>query len=131
LSRVLKPGGKLILGENNKNSIDSKLHLLKSVIQKKVVEKSPSGIIYWPKTPQGDFMVRETDMGWLIDRFNKYGLINTIRIARQFTESYVLVPFKPAKIMIHKFNMVYFNRLRSPFMAFGNLLVFEKKETWK
>ena len=92
LVRVLRPGGMLVIGEDNMYSLESIFSLIiKKFInrRKKVLIKStPAGLEYWRDTDTGSFMTRETNMRWLIKKLKDKNFIPKKQVARQFTEIY-------------------------------------------
>lgn len=123
LTRVLKPGGMLVIGENNMYSFES-------IIQRdpKSVTKTPAGIEYWQTTSDGTILTRHTNMQWLIGRFKSKGLTVKKHVARQFTERYVRSSSPLLKDLIHAFNNFWFKYIKIPYPALGNLLILQKEE---
>ena len=133
LARVLKPGGRLILGENNAASCDvvaleSLIRLLKRLMGRSVPERrySDRGIEEWVVADVGGLMVRKTNMQFL-DRFlYGMGLRKVDHMAAQFTEVYTRLPSRALKLSIYWLNRVYFKHIGAPKFALGNIIIFEK-----
>lgn len=123
LTRVLKPGGMLVIGENN-------MYSLESIIQRdpKSVKKTPAGIEYWRTTSDGALLTRHMNMQWLIGRFKSKGLTVKKHVARQFTERYIRFSSPLLKNLIHGFNNFWFKYIKVPYPALGNLLILQKEK---
>ncbi|HEY7497061.1 MAG TPA: class I SAM-dependent methyltransferase [Vicinamibacterales bacterium] len=131
LTRVLAPGGKLVLSEGNMYSAQSiALRGLKRILGKgrARVERVPAGLESHEATPQGTLLTRQLDMKWFVAECDRLGLALKTRRSGQFTEMYALMPWRPVRRAIHAANDVWFRFVRLPGPAFGNLLVFEKKQ---
>lgn len=133
-ARVLKPGGKLILSENNARSLEvvfleRLVNVGKRLIGRKPHERKRSflGIEEWQSTESGGLMVRKTDMPALASVCGNLGLRLEKRFAGQFTEAYIRVPSKIVKRSIHAFNRFYFAHVRHPGPSLSNILVFRKE----
>jgi ubiquinone/menaquinone biosynthesis C-methylase UbiE len=135
LCRVLKPGGKLILMENNINSLHIRLwepilRFLKKSIGKNVetIVKSERGIEAWSEHVDGGLMVRKTDFKWL----EKYLLSNkmhlTSRFASQYTELYANLKWRALKRVIYWINEQWFKRIGSYRGAMGNVIILTKEK---
>lgn len=130
LARVLKPGGRLVVHEANQASLQAwaqrALRRLRS--------RSPApytltaaGIEYWRDTPSGSLLARQADIGWLKQRLTERGFTLEQHVAGQFTELYTRARSKPLRTMIHRFNQFWFRAVKSPGLAFTNLLIFKKR----
>jgi len=72
------------------------------------------------------FGTRQADIPWLIREFEKHGLKLRRRRAGQFTEMFILLPWKPLRSLVHAANNLWFRMGGAGGPAFGNLLVFER-----
>ncbi len=129
LSRVIRPGGKLVISEGNQSSVQAvALRGLKTLLgrNRAEVNRTPAGIEFWEDTPSGKFMTRQADIPWLIREFGRHGLTLEKRRAGEFTEIYTLLPWRWLRKLVHGFNALWFAAIRSGGPAFGNLLVFRK-----
>lgn len=133
LARVLKPGGTLVLCENNMHSLDvavreRAIRWLKRLLGRPSPEMklTPRGTEAWMQTDQGGLMVRKTDMGFLKTFLATKGLRQTARIAGQFSEGYTNMPARALKSLVYALNTVYFKFVGIPQLAIGNILFFEK-----
>lgn len=127
LARVLEPGGTLIVSEGNQRSLQAvTLRWLKRLLRRNRAEvlRTPAGIEVWEDTGSGKLMTRQADIPWLIREFERYGLKLARRRAGQFSEIYMLLPWKPLRLLVHAFNNAWFQWVRRGGPAFGNLLVF-------
>jgi 2-polyprenyl-3-methyl-5-hydroxy-6-metoxy-1,4-benzoquinol methylase len=129
LARVLKPGGALILSEPNMHSFESRMkRFVKRILGKtgKNVQRTPKGVEEWTESSAGSYMTRQTDIRWLEQTLANQGLQVKTRFAGQFSEAYSRLPGKFLKSLVHAFNHFWFNTIRIPGPAFGNLIIFEK-----
>jgi ubiquinone/menaquinone biosynthesis C-methylase UbiE len=131
--RVLKPGGTLVLSENNRWSIDVTLveplvnYARRLILRKPLRERNrvPLGIEEWHTSQEGRLVVRKTDVK-AIERFcGTLGLKLVRRLPGQFTENYTRIPTRTLKRMIHRFNRLWFLH-GPPQLATGNILFFKK-----
>ncbi|WP_062485704.1 class I SAM-dependent methyltransferase [Candidatus Nitrospira inopinata] len=130
LARIVKPGGILVLSEGNVNSMQAKLmRTLKKLLRRERAEVRhiPAGIEYLEKTDQGTLLTRQTNMSWLITECDRLGFDVKARIAGQFTELYVAVPWRPFKTLLHGLNSLWFQHVGWAGPAFGNILILEKR----
>ena len=130
LSRVLKPGGTIVLSEANMFSVQGiALTFVKTLLRKGTAEvkRTPAGIEYWKKTSSGILMTRRANIPWLIREFEKRGCTVKKRIAGQFTELYTAISSRPLKKLIHIFNNLWFRHIRIPHLAFGNIIILQKQ----
>lgn len=128
LSRIIAPGGMIVISEGNKRSLQSSsLRLLKRLLgrERAEIQRTAAGIEFWEITSTGRFMTRQADIPWFIREFSKHGLTLTERRAGQFTEIYSVMPWKPLRQLIHAFNHLWF-RLGWAGPSYGNLLVFRR-----
>jgi hypothetical protein len=87
----------------------------------------PAGLESHEQTEHGALLTRQTDMAWLAAECRRLGLDLTRRRAGQFTELYVLAPWRWLRQAMHAFNDVWFRFVRLPGPAFANILIFEKR----
>ena len=132
-ARVLKPGGRLVLCENNCRSLEVQIlergiNIAKRLLGRKPHPRNrvPLGIEEWQSAGTGGLMVRKTDMPAMISYVQSLGLKLHKRIAGQLTELYARVPGRRLKSLIHAFNRAYFRAVGRPGPALGNLLIFTK-----
>lgn len=133
-ARVLKPGGKLVLSENNARSLEVVLleptiNLVKRLVGRKPHprKRSKLGIEEWQAAGNGGLLVRKTDIPALVDACRGLGLKLEKRFAGQFTEAFVRTHSKKIKSAIHAFNRFYFERIGRPGPSLSNIVVFRKE----
>jgi ubiquinone/menaquinone biosynthesis C-methylase UbiE len=133
LARVLKPGGVLVLCENNVHSIDVLvrepiIRAAKRLLRRTVPElrRTPRGTESWTQLAEGGLMVRKSNMGFFARFLAGHGLRPIARVAGQFTEAYTNVPTRSLKRLIYAWNRFYFRRIRIAQLAMGNILYFRK-----
>ncbi|MGB8331621.1 MAG: methyltransferase domain-containing protein [Polyangiales bacterium] len=133
LARVLKPGGRLVLKENNVRSLhvrywEPTLRLVKKVLGRKLPQRNQTerGIEEWQESDSGGLMVRKTNMDWLARFYEERGLRLVHRFAGTFTELFTSIPTRPLKRAVHTFNRSWVLHRRDFGVAQGNILVFQK-----
>jgi 2-polyprenyl-3-methyl-5-hydroxy-6-metoxy-1,4-benzoquinol methylase len=133
LIRVLKPGGKLVLMENNASSLHvhtkSLARLVKRLFGRPNKERTltPWGCEEWELKGTHRLMVRASNVDFLVRFCAERGLRLTDRFAGQFTELYATLPGRFLKRATYKLNELWFRSVRRPALALGNILVFQKK----
>lgn len=129
LSRVVRPGGALVVSEGNTNSWEAlALRALKRVTgrERAEVKRTEAGTEYW-KVGDGEALVtRQADVGWLVRSFAAEGLRLERRAAGQFSEAYAMVGAQSLRRLVHGFNDLWFRRVGLAAPAYGNLLFFRK-----
>jgi ubiquinone/menaquinone biosynthesis C-methylase UbiE len=134
LVRVCKPGGGIALMENNVHSLHVRLwepglRLVKTLLRRRnpEIRRSPRGKEEWYQDGSaGGLLVRKVDVSWLEAQMRGLGAELRDRHAGQLTEIYTSLPWLPAKRAIYALNRLWFQRVRRPGPAMGNILVFEK-----
>ncbi|MCG8634105.1 MAG: class I SAM-dependent methyltransferase [Desulfobacterales bacterium] len=128
LDRVLKKNGTLVISEGNMFSLQSMiLNSLKLITKKAAMKKTPAGLEFWKQTPSGNLLTRQADTGWLKKRFRSRGFIVRKHVPGQFTELYAKFSSPLIKKFIHYFNHLWFKYVRIPHLAFGNIIILEKR----
>ena len=131
LIRVLRPGGALVISENNMYSLQSlALRSLRRLTgkQKRDAERTSAGMEYWETTSAGPLLTRQTDIRWLIGRFKTDGFTVKKRIASQFTDIHIPLSSQLLKNLIHGLNNVWFKYIGLPRLALGNIVIVEKAD---
>jgi ubiquinone/menaquinone biosynthesis C-methylase UbiE len=130
LSRVLTPGGRLVVSVANMHSLQAyAIRSLRRVLGRgrgRIV-RTPSGLESYESTASGNLLTRENDMRWFIAEAARHGLRLESRRAGQLTELYALTPSRTARRAIHTVNRVWFRSVGLAGPAFGNLVFFEKR----
>lgn len=133
LTRVLKPGGMLVVSESNMYSLQAVIRRrLKRYLgkEKEELNKTPAGLEYWwTISNTGTLLTRHTNIRWLIKIFRNKGLTVKKRLACQFTDAYTKVSWRELRNLIHVFNELWFRYLRIPCFALGNIVILEKKKS--
>jgi 2-polyprenyl-3-methyl-5-hydroxy-6-metoxy-1,4-benzoquinol methylase len=132
LSRVLRPGGILILSEGNMHSLQAiALRMLRRATTRRKTEvvRTEAGVEYWAQTPTGRVLTREANVSWLIERFRNHRMVLRRQMAGQFTEIYTRVSSPLLRRAIHSFNAFYFRYVKIPHVALGNILIFQKENS--
>ena len=130
LARVVKPGGSLVISEANQSSLEAlTFRSLRRLVhnQKAEIRFTPAGVEYWVDSGNGALVTREASIPWLIEQFDRHGLTLKKRFAGQFSESYTRLSNPRLKRLVHSFNSFWFRRLKWGGPAFGNILVFQKR----
>lgn len=130
LTRVLKPGGMLVISEINQSSLQRRVFvaLTRLLGRRRAAEKeTPAGMECWFSTPAGTFLRRHTNIGWLVRTLKGKGLTLRKRLPGQFTELHLKLASRRLKRFVYSFNAFWFRFVRDPRLAFGNILIFEKE----
>ena len=129
IDRVLKVGGSIVIYEGNLNSIDATLYRVMRPFRKSSgvsFRKTPSGIESWQTTSTGRLMTRMTRMSWLVGHLEEMGYRLESRTAGQFTELYTAFSTPWIQRFCHRLNHFWFRVVKTPVLAFGNLVIVEK-----
>lgn len=130
LSRVLKPGGTLVVSEVNMYSLQSIiLRNLRRFLGKgrAIVKRTPAGLEHWSNNADAPLLTRQADIRWLIERFTSERFILKKRLSGQFTEIYTRVSSRLLKSLIHVFNRFWFRYIKIPHFAIGNIVILQKE----
>ncbi|MGZ4279382.1 MAG: class I SAM-dependent methyltransferase [Solirubrobacteraceae bacterium] len=128
LSRVLAPGGRLVVCEGNVRSLDEVgLRALDLLGRTTTSVRVPAGRERWRDTPAGPLLARRADIGWLVAAFAREGLTLRARLPHQFTEAFVYMRSGSLlSRLTHGLNRLWFYVARDPRPASTNFLVLEK-----
>lgn len=129
LTRVVKPGGMLVLSEGNAYSLQSvMLRLVKRLLRRQRAEvvRDEIGLQFWENSRSGRLMTRQTDIPALVRAVERRGFRLEKRFAGQFTELYMTLSSPGLQRLIHTINDFWFGTIKSGRLAYGNLLVFRK-----
>ena len=130
LTRVLKPGGILIVEEANMNSFQYLVQRLKNKISPKANERlamTPAGVEQWVDTPSGLLLARKANIPWLIAEFEKRDLVLLQRVSGQLLELYTRLPAGRLRNAICRLNEFWFSIYGFPRMTYTNLLILQKR----
>jgi 2-polyprenyl-3-methyl-5-hydroxy-6-metoxy-1,4-benzoquinol methylase len=131
LIRVTRPAGKILVYEANLFGFDAILTAISTAIKKlsrrlenRKVQFSKFGREYWNDTPSGRLLTRHSKISVFVDFFESQGCPLRHRLAGEFTEIYGLGgPIAP---LAHLWDRIWFAAGHVPYLAHGNLLVFER-----
>ena len=131
LARVLAPGGVLVTSEANVYSAQAiGMRWLKRLLGRgrgRVV-RTPAGLECHEQTGHGELVTRETDIDWYAAELARHGVQLSARLPGQFTELYVVTPWRFMRRWIHGWNHFWFRHVRLARPAVANLLIFTKRE---
>jgi len=129
LSRVLKKGGFLILGEGNMNSIQSRIAKIwkKNHSEERII-LNEDGLYFWSNSDAGEILVRKTNINWLNKFLMKKELSLYKKLPGQFTSLYTRVQNKFLRNVIYIFNEYWFKIVKNSSLAEANILIYKKEE---
>jgi 2-polyprenyl-3-methyl-5-hydroxy-6-metoxy-1,4-benzoquinol methylase len=128
LSRILRPGGRMLISESNLGSWDNILLGFMDCMRGAGVRRrrTPAGLERWFDTPAGPLLTRQTDIAWLSDAFARHGVIQCRRVTGPLTEMYTKLGTGRAAQTIHTLNEAWFRWVRAAGPARANLLILER-----
>lgn len=132
LSRVVKPGGTIVISEGNMYSLESVLMRWTKTLLGRHRERlvsTPAGLEFWSETPAGDLLTRQANIAGIRKLFEANGAILQKRFAGELSELYCRTSSQRLRGFIHGLNRFWFNYLGFARPAFGNLLFFKKAES--
>jgi 2-polyprenyl-3-methyl-5-hydroxy-6-metoxy-1,4-benzoquinol methylase len=127
LSRVVAPGGYLIVHEGNVLSPEAVVILgAKRVARVPGLRRTPAGMEHWKQTPAGPLLTRRANISWLVAAFERQGLLLRRRLPTQLTELYAKLPWGWIRNCIHVLNDLWYRRVGISRLAVGNTLLFQR-----
>jgi hypothetical protein len=104
------------------------MRLLKRLLDRErgVLRYTPAGVEAWEETRTGKLMTRQARIAGIVRSFGDHGARLVSRRAGQFSELFTVLPWKPARSLVHAVNSLWFRWPALAGPAFGNLLVFRK-----
>lgn len=126
LARVLRPGGRIMVSENNLSSWEN---LLLGVTDRLGSgnarrRRTPAGVERWFETPGGTLLTRQCDQDWLAREFERHGVARIERLPGSLTGLYTKLPSAPGNL-VHGLNAFWLKSgIAGP--AHGNLAIFER-----
>lgn len=130
LSRVIAPGGHLIVQEGNVHSPEAIAILAaKRMARRPGLRRTPAGVEHWTETSAGPLLTRRASIRWLIAAFERQGLRLHYRSPTQVTELYVKPPWDWMKNCMHMLNGYWYRHVGMSRLAVGNILVLQRPES--
>jgi 2-polyprenyl-3-methyl-5-hydroxy-6-metoxy-1,4-benzoquinol methylase len=127
LSRVLAPGGHLIVHEGNVHSPEAiAIIAAKRMTRSSGLRRTPAGVEHWKQTSAGPLLTRRANIPWLIAAFEGQGLHLRSRLPTQLTELYVKPSWGWMKNGMYALNDYWYRRVGISRLAVGNTLVFQR-----
>jgi 2-polyprenyl-3-methyl-5-hydroxy-6-metoxy-1,4-benzoquinol methylase len=127
LSRVIAPGGHLIVHEGNMHSPEAIAVLTaKRMTRSPGLRRTPAGVEHWKETAAGPLLTRRAHIPWLIAAFERQGLLLQHRLPTQVTELYVKAPWDWMKNGMYTLNDYWYRRVAISQLAVGNTLLFQR-----
>lgn len=129
LSRVMRPGGMLLVSEGNTQApLSALIRNLRILLKKGVQPKRvPAGFEYWTEEESGALVTRQADIGWLRRTFASQGMELVCRHSGQFTELYTRYDQAWLRGAIHRFNRTWFRLNPIASWAGANMLYLRKQ----
>jgi 2-polyprenyl-3-methyl-5-hydroxy-6-metoxy-1,4-benzoquinol methylase len=129
LSRVIAPGGHLIVHEGNVHSPEAiAIVAAKRMTRRPGVRRTPAGVEHWKQTSAGPLLTRRASIPWLIAAFERRGLLLRHRLPTQMTELYVKPPWDWMKNSMYALNDYWYRRVGISRLAVGNTLLLQRAE---
>jgi 2-polyprenyl-3-methyl-5-hydroxy-6-metoxy-1,4-benzoquinol methylase len=130
LSRVIAPGGYLIVHEGNVDSPEAIAILAaKRITRCSGLRRTPAGVEHWKETAAGPLLTRRANIPWLIAAFERQGLLLQHRLPTQVTELYVKAPWDWMKNGMYTLNDYWYRRVAISQLAVGNTLLLHRAES--
>jgi 2-polyprenyl-3-methyl-5-hydroxy-6-metoxy-1,4-benzoquinol methylase len=127
LSRIIAPGGRLIVHEGNVHSPEAIAILAaKRMTRRPGLRRTPAGVEHWKETSAGPLLTRRANIPWLIAAFERQGLRLRSRLPTQMTELYVKPPWDWMKNCMYALNDHWYRRVGISRLAVGNTLILQR-----
>jgi 2-polyprenyl-3-methyl-5-hydroxy-6-metoxy-1,4-benzoquinol methylase len=132
LSRVIAPGGQLIVHEGNVHSPEAIAILTaKRIARRPGLRRTPAGVEHWKQTSAGPLLTRRANIPWLIAAFERQGLLLRRRLPTQLTELYTKPPWGWTKNGIYALNDYWYRHVGISRLAVGNTLLLQRgRDRW-
>jgi 2-polyprenyl-3-methyl-5-hydroxy-6-metoxy-1,4-benzoquinol methylase len=129
LSRVIAPGGHLIVHEGNVHSPEAiAIVAAKRMTRRAGLRHTSAGVEHWKQTSAGPLLTRRANIPWLIAAFERQGLRLQSRLPTQLTELYVKPPWDWMKNGMYALNDYWYRRVGISRLAVGNTLLLQRAE---
>ena len=128
LTRVVKPGGYIVLEEINQNAPEAVMaRLAWSTLKKNItIAKTPRGYEQTTQFAGEKLFWRHVDPNWLVTQFQTRGCSLARRDSSMLSEIYIYLPNPFLKNRIHDLNRFWLRHINLPKLAFHNIFVFRK-----
>jgi 2-polyprenyl-3-methyl-5-hydroxy-6-metoxy-1,4-benzoquinol methylase len=127
LSRIVAPGGYLIVHEGNVHSPEAIAILAaKRMARSPGLRGTPAGVEHWKHTSAGPLLTRRANIPWLIEAFEHQGLLLQSRLPTQLTELYVKPPWDWMKNRMYALNDYWYRHAGTSRLAVGNTLLLQR-----
>jgi 2-polyprenyl-3-methyl-5-hydroxy-6-metoxy-1,4-benzoquinol methylase len=127
LSRIIAPGGHLIVHEGNVHSPEAIAILAaKRITFRPGLRRTPAGVEHWKETSAGPLLTRRANIPWLIAAFERQGLVLQSRSPTQLTELYAKPPWEWMKDSMYALNDYWYRRVGISQLAVGNTLLLQR-----
>jgi 2-polyprenyl-3-methyl-5-hydroxy-6-metoxy-1,4-benzoquinol methylase len=127
LSRIIAPGGHLIVHEGNVHSPEAiAIVAAKRITRRPGLRHTPAGVEHWKETSAGPLLTRRANIPWLIAAFERQGLFLQHRLPTQVTELYVKPRWGWMKNRMYALNDYWYRRVGISRLAVGNTLLFRR-----
>lgn len=127
LSRIIAPGGHLIVHEGNVHSPEAITILVaKRMTRLPGLRRTPAGVEHWKETSAGPLLTRRANIPWLIAAFERQGLLLRRRLPTQMTELYVKPPWDWMKNCMYALNDYWYRRVGISRLSVGNTLLLQR-----
>ncbi len=130
LSRIVAPGGHLVVHEGNVHSPEAiAIVAAKRITRRAGLRHTPAGVEHWKETSAGPLLTRRANIPWLIAAFERQGLLLQHRLPTQVTELYVKAPWDWIKNGMYTLNDYWYRRVAISQLAVGNTLLLHRAES--
>jgi 2-polyprenyl-3-methyl-5-hydroxy-6-metoxy-1,4-benzoquinol methylase len=127
LSRIIAPGGHLIVHEGNVHSPEAMaIVAAKRMARRAGLRHTPAGVEHWKETAAGPLLTRRANIPWVIAAFERQGLLLQSRLPTQLTELYVKPPWDWMKNSMYALNDYWYRRVGISRLAVGNTLLLKR-----
>jgi 2-polyprenyl-3-methyl-5-hydroxy-6-metoxy-1,4-benzoquinol methylase len=130
LGRVIAPGGYLIVHEGNVHSPEAiAIVAAKRMTRRPGLRRTPAGVEHWKQTSAGPLLTRRASIPWLIEAFERQGLLLRHRLPTQLTELYVKPRGNWMKNVMYSLNDYWYRRIGMSRLAVSNTLLLQRAKS--
>lgn len=129
LVRVLKPGGRLVLLENNENApeLRARRFIWKNFSKKIMIERRPHGTDVWSQTESGPLIARKVNITWLSSFLRTHSMTVVGKAGASVTELFNVFSKPIARRFFFGVNALWLKVLGPVALSLGIILVAEKR----